>query len=268
MTTAADLLLDTAQRGELHHAIILHGPARPALSAVALNVAKALNCVTGSTGDDCPACERIERRIHPDVHFIEVSGERKLISIDQIRDLLGDASMRPYEGRAKVFIIDPADALSAGGSNALLKTLEEPTRNTNFVMTTRSPDLLLPTIRSRSQSIYVGGEEPVDEELAGFIRDALARFSSHGDGTALLAIASLVSQRDEVNDAIALLGTILCDAAAGRVKNVDLDTGRLLAAADGTMAALRWLIVNADARLLVEQALASLVSEESGVRRP
>jgi hypothetical protein len=260
VTTAADLLLQTAQRGELHHAVILHGPARPALGELAVQIAKALNCLNATTGDDCAACQRIERRIHPDVHFIEVAGERKLISIEQIRDLVADASLRPYEGRTKVFIIDPADALSPSGSNALLKTLEEPTRDTTFLMTTRSPDLLLPTIRSRSQSIFVGGEETVDEELAAFIRDGLARFAAHRDGASLLAIAAAVSSRDELSDAIALLGTILCDAAAGRVAKVEIDPDRLLAAADGTMAALRWLTVNADPRLLVEQALSVLVT--------
>src|SRR5687767_15957853 len=79
-----------------------------------------------------------------------------MISIEQIRDLVSDATMRPYEGRAKVFIVDPADAVSPSGSNSLLKTLEEPSRDTNFLLITRSPDLLLPTIKSRSQAIYIG----------------------------------------------------------------------------------------------------------------
>ena len=96
--------------------------------------------------------------MHPDVHFIEVAGERKMISVEQIRDIVAGAGMRPYEGRNKVFVIDPAEALSPGGSNSLLKTLEEPARDTVFILLTRSPDLLLPTIRSRSQAIYIGGE--------------------------------------------------------------------------------------------------------------
>ncbi|HEY2830732.1 MAG TPA: DNA polymerase III subunit delta', partial [Thermoanaerobaculia bacterium] len=123
MNAAAQLLLDTAQRGELHHAILLHGPRPQVLRDVALRIAKTLNCLNGTTGDDCHSCEHIDRRIHPDVHFIEVGGERKMISIEQIRDLVAGATMRPYEGRNKVFIIDPADALSPSGSNSLLKTL-------------------------------------------------------------------------------------------------------------------------------------------------
>ena len=78
---AAELLLDTARRGELHHAIILHGPSPQTLREVAVGVAKALNCQEGTTGDDCAACQRIDRRIHPDVHFVEVAGDRKMISI-------------------------------------------------------------------------------------------------------------------------------------------------------------------------------------------
>ena len=260
MTTASELLLDTARRGELHHSIILHGPSRDELRTLAARLAKTLNCLNRTTGDDCLSCDHIERRLHPDVHFIEVAGDRKLISIEQIRDLVAESTLRPYEGRTKVFVVDPADAVSVSGSNSLLKTLEEPVRDTTFVLLTRSPDLLLPTIRSRSQSIYVGGETAYDDELAELIRDALVRFGRQRDGAALLAIAAAVSQREETGDAIALLGSILCEAAAGRLDIGDaIATDRILAAADGTTAALRWLAVNADARLLVEQALAELV---------
>ena len=258
MKTAAELLLDTARRAELHYSIILHGPAHEELQTLATGAAKALNCLNRTTGDDCIACQRIERRIHPDVHFIEVAGDRKQISVDQIRDILANATMRPYEGRTKVFIIDPASALTGSGSNALLKTLEEPARDTVFILLTRSPDLLLPTIRSRSQAIYVGGEETRDDDLESFIRDALKQFAAKKDATALLSAAAAVSSHDDLSDAIALLGEVLCDAAAGRL-DIDIPRERLLAAADGTMAALRNLVVNADPRLIVEQALAELV---------
>ncbi len=259
MSTAAELLLSTARRGELHHSIILHGPARETLHSLAVSVAKTLNCRNGTTGDDCLSCQHIERRIHPDVHFIEVAGDRKLISVDQIRDMVAESVLRPYEGRAKVFIIDPADAVSGSAYNATLKTLEEPTRDTYFMLLTRSPDLLLPTIRSRSQSIFVGGEEGHDDELASFIREGLTRFARQHDSAALLAVAAAVADRDDTSASIALLGTILCEAAAGRV-DIDVPRQRLLAAADGTMNALRWLAVNADARLMIEQALAELVA--------
>ncbi|MGA8809856.1 MAG: hypothetical protein WB973_18440, partial [Thermoanaerobaculia bacterium] len=108
MSATAELLLQTAQRGELHHAILCHGPNAATLREVALRIAKTLNCLNGTAGDDCTACTRIERRMHPDVHFIEVTGERKMISVEQIREMVAAATLRPYEGRNKVFIIDPA----------------------------------------------------------------------------------------------------------------------------------------------------------------
>ncbi|HKO00583.1 MAG TPA: hypothetical protein VJ032_02750, partial [Thermoanaerobaculia bacterium] len=204
MNDAATLLADTAKRGELAHAIILHGPAPDALRSAALRIAKSLNCVNRTTGDDCLACQRIDRNIHPDVHVIEVGSERKLISVEQIRDLVSSAVLRPYEGRNKVFIVDPADAVSPGGSNSLLKTLEEPTRDTTFILLTRSPELLLPTIRSRSQEIYVGGETPRDEELVSNIVACLRQFGAKKESAMLLACSAMVADQEDVNGAMAL----------------------------------------------------------------
>ncbi len=258
MSATAELLLETARRGELHHAILCHGPSAATLREIALGIARTLNCLNGTEGDDCTACQRIERRMHPDVHFIEVAGEKKMISVEQIREIVAAATMRPYEGRNKVFIIDPANALSVGGSNSLLKTLEEPASDTTFILLTRSPDLLLPTIRSRCQMIFVGGEVETNEKLASAIISGLTRFSDERDTAALLGVASLIASQDEVSDAVALLGKTLCDAVAGRL-SLSIDQERLLAAAGATTAAIRWLNVNADARMLVEQALAELV---------
>jgi DNA polymerase III delta prime subunit len=288
MTTTTSLILDTARRGELHHAIILHGPSPALLRDVAIRTAKTLNCLEGSTGDACDSCQRIDRRAHPDVHFIAAAVDKKMISVEQIRTIVEEATMRPYEGRTKVFIIDPADGLSISGSNSLLKTLEEPSRDTSFLLLTRAPDLLLPTIRSRSQPVYIsdtarsltGPHEATrvsqvalldeGEELAGNILDLLHRYATRGESAALLALAAIVSNHDEPKDAIAALGTVLCDAV-GLDPRESLDPRKLaaireaippeklLAAADAAMAAIRWLNVNADVRLLVESVVAELV---------
>src|SRR5688572_27979208 len=287
MTTTTSLILDTARRGELHHAIILYGPSAPLLRDVGVRVAKTLNCVNESTGDDCLSCQRIDRRTHPDVHFVEAAADKKMISVDQIRELVEEATMRPYEGRTKVFLIDPADGLSVGGSNSLLKTLEEPSRDTTFLLITRSPDLLLPTIRSRSQAIYVGDTARVltgprqsirtaqvallddGDDLAASIIDLLHRYATRGESAALLALAAVVSNRDDVKDAIALLATVLCDVVAlDPRESLDpkklaeirerIPAPKLLAAADTAMAAIRWVTVNADVRLLAESVVAEL----------
>ncbi len=289
MTTTTSLILDTARRGELHHAIILHGPSPTLLRDVAVRIAKTLNCTNGGTGDDCLSCQRIDRRTHPDVHFVEAAADKKMISVDQIRGLVDEATMRPYEGRTKVFIIDPADGLSVGGSNSLLKTLEEPTRDTAFLLITRSPDLLLPTIRSRSQAIYVGDTTRMlagprqsmrasqvalldeSDELVGNMLDLLHRYATRGESAALLALAAIVANHDDVKDALALLGTVLCDVVALDAReSLDpkklsdirdrIPASSLLAAADTAMAAIRWVNVNADLRLLAESVVSELAA--------
>ncbi|HYH07597.1 MAG TPA: hypothetical protein VEK11_11120 [Thermoanaerobaculia bacterium] len=287
MTTTTSLILDTARRGELHHAIILHGPSPALLRDVAVRVAKTLNCLEGTTGDVCLSCQRVDRRTHPDVHFVEAAADKKMIAVEQVRAIVEESTLRPYEGRNKVFIIDPADALSSSGSNSLLKTLEEPSRDTTFLLITRSPDLLLPTIKSRSQQVYIGDtaraltgpREQIrirqvallddGEELAGSIIDLLHRYATKGESAALLALAALVADHDDVKDAIALLGAILCDVVALDPKeSLDprklaevrerIPREKLLAAADSSMAAIRWLSVNADVRLLTESIVATL----------
>ncbi|HEX8409085.1 MAG TPA: hypothetical protein VF883_09485 [Thermoanaerobaculia bacterium] len=288
--TTTSLLLDTAKRGELHHAMILHGPMPALLRDVAVRVAKTLNCLNGSTGDDCTSCVRIDRRMHPDVHFIEAAADKKLIAVEQIREIVSESTLRPYEGRNKVFIIDPADGLSPSSSNSLLKTFEEPTRDTTFILITRSVDLLLPTIKSRSQHIYIGDTSRTltgpreasrirqvalleeGEALGGTIIDLLHRYATRGESAALLALAAIVADHDDVKDAIALLGAILCDVVAlDPAESLDpkklaeirdhIPRERLLAAADASMAAIRWLGVNADVRLLAESVVAALIAE-------
>ncbi|HEV7921597.1 MAG TPA: hypothetical protein VGR02_12485 [Thermoanaerobaculia bacterium] len=257
MTAAAEVIVDTARRGELHHAVILYGPAPDELRKLSIRIAKALNCLNRTAGDDCEVCRRIDQRLHPDVHFVEVAGDRKLISIEQIRTLVNDASMRPYEGRNKVFIIDPADGLSVSGSNSLLKTLEEPARDTTFLLLTRSADLLLQTVISRSQKLYVAGEVEPDAKLAAAIESALETFAGKRDGATLLALAAMVGGEENPSDAMALLASILARLAAAEEPLVARE--RLLAAADAVLAAIRSLQVNADVRLVLEGALAQLV---------
>jgi len=137
----------------------------------ALEVAKALNCRTPAgveACDDCPSCARIERFVwpsaddrdahkkliwsaHPDVAMARPYN--RAILVDAMRDLEREANFRPYEGRARIFIIEDAEKLNEAASNALLKTLEEPPATTHLFLVTQRPAALLPTIRSRCQTV-------------------------------------------------------------------------------------------------------------------
>ncbi len=145
--------------GRLPQAYCFSGPEGVGKRTTALVLAQALNCLAplaGAAGGDacgaCLPCRKIRAGQHPDVTLVEPL-EKSVIGIDQVRELTARASLRPYEGRAKVWILDPADLLQEPAANALLKTLEEPAGATLFILVTARASALLPTIRSRCQSV-------------------------------------------------------------------------------------------------------------------
>lgn len=75
------------------------------------------------------------------------------ILTEQIIALQHKASFMPGEGSKKIFIISQADRLHPSAANKLLKLLEEPPAHVVFILVTSRPDGLLPTIRSRCQSV-------------------------------------------------------------------------------------------------------------------
>lgn len=142
----------------------------------AIELAKTFNCLnpvatngeTNEACDVCSACRRIttladaRERIanteaaivwsdHKDVGLIVPDG--RFIKIEQAREIAREANFRPNEGHRRVFIIDDADRLNESSANALLKILEEMPATTYLILVTSRPDALLPTIRSRCQTL-------------------------------------------------------------------------------------------------------------------
>jgi DNA polymerase-3 subunit delta' len=274
ISSPIDRLIESAANDRLHHSLILHGPSPSTLHAAAFRIARALNCPDRRGDDGCASCSRVERGIHPDVQVISPLKDRKAISIEQIRGVISDAGLRPYEDGVKVFIIDPADTMSAPAANSLLKTLEEPTRDTAFILLTSSADLLLPTIRSRCQIIFMRPEEievPADHSaIVEDILDRLGRFASARDYGALLGIAPVVLSIEDVRQGMTLLATVLRDVAAGtaderhtRQISGPVTKRALLDAAQTSVAGIDRLNVNADVRLLIEQSLVILAAGRS-----
>jgi DNA polymerase-3 subunit delta' len=88
---------------------------------------------------------------HGDVGM--VVAPKRLLLVDQMREIEREANFRPFEGKARVFLVDDADKLNDQSANALLKTLEEPPPTSHTILITSRPAMLLPTIRSRCQAI-------------------------------------------------------------------------------------------------------------------
>ena len=141
--------------GRVAHAYVFEGPPGVGKRSAALGLAMALDC-PAAPGVGCGACEicrRIEAGLHPDVPSFGPSGPGGQIVIDDIRAILALTRTRPHEARARVIVVDDADAMNPSSANGLLKTLEEPLPGNHLVLCTGAPDRLLPTVRSRAQRI-------------------------------------------------------------------------------------------------------------------
>ena len=145
----------------------------------ALELAKSFLCHNSTNNEacgECPACVRSEQFEFPkaddkDAHKKVIFSNHadvgtvipynRNILVDAIRDLEREAYFRPYEAEARFFLIDDADKMNDAASNALLKTLEEPASTSHIILISSRPDTLLPTIRSRCQTVRFA---PVETE--------------------------------------------------------------------------------------------------------
>ncbi len=140
-------------RGALAHAYLFCGERGLGKADMAMALAQAVNCRTPSEGSDpcgaCRDCRQIETQTHPDLCWIVPSPTS--IRIEQVRDVIRQAALRPFAGMRKVFIIREAEKLTEEAANGLLKVLEDPPEHVLFILLTDNPDALLPTVRSRCQ---------------------------------------------------------------------------------------------------------------------
>ena len=173
----------------------------------ALELAKAFNCRTRvgvEACDECSSCKRISRSTFPPFSSDDDNKERmiwsehadvamarpfkNIIRVKAIRELEREANFRPFEGAARVFIVEDADTMNEQAASALLKTLEEPAPTSHLILTTSNPTALLATIRSRCQVIRFG---PIPaEEIEQFL---IKEEKAPAADAALLARTSLGS---------------------------------------------------------------------------
>ena len=179
LETTFNSLITRYRAAKLHHGLLFLGVADAGKTQLCHEIAKALLCKsvalsisspvdTQSDGlfefeeeseksnrveldacDTCKSCLLINAGTHPDLHVITT--EKSQIGIDSIRQTIGKVTQTAKLSGNKVIIIPQVELMSESASNALLKTLEEPTPNTYLLMTTNDAQRLLPTILSRCE---------------------------------------------------------------------------------------------------------------------
>jgi len=146
----------------LNHAYIFAGPKFIGKEKIAKLFAQSIICekIQNQTSDkpcnDCPNCKQFQKAIYSDFYEINLSDGKKDISIEQIKQLQYQITLKSFLGNYKIALINNADKLNKASANALLKTLEEPPANTIIILLTSHLKSLLPTIISRCQLLKFG----------------------------------------------------------------------------------------------------------------
>lgn len=151
-----EFLLSSVRKNRISHAYLFSGPEGVGKKLVAVGFAKLINCADERAEDTdcgCASCVKTEKGLNPDVLVFGYPGE-KTIKVDNVReDIERLIHLAPYENPYKVFIVDGAQRMNFNAQNAFLKTLEEPPPNSVIILITTLADQLMPTIRSRCQSV-------------------------------------------------------------------------------------------------------------------
>ena len=146
------ILKKQVKRNNTSHCYIFTGPEGTQKKKTALEFSKALLCNSNNRPcGRCRSCNKLDCSNHPDL--IDILPEDKSIKIDQVREMQRKMNIKPYESDYKVFIINNSETMGIPAQNSLLKSLEEPQRNTVVILISKSLVSLLPTILSRSQII-------------------------------------------------------------------------------------------------------------------
>jgi len=157
----ADVLEKSYKSGKLAHAYLFEGPEHMGKKTLALNFCRLI-----LEDDRENICQNV------DLMILGPNESEKQITIKEIRDLENSLSLYPYSSKYKIAIIEQAEKMNKAAANALLKTLEEPSKTTILILLTSNSKNMLDTIKSRCQILKF---LPVKKEsLEKFLKDKIS----------------------------------------------------------------------------------------------
>lgn len=182
--SAESAFLSALRAGRLHHAWLIVGPR--GIGKATLAFAMTRHLLSGGEGEgtglamdpDTPAALKIAHGTHPNLLHLHRPWDEKTkrfkteITVDSVRRIIPFLGTTAAEGRWRIVLVDSADDLNRNSANALLKSLEEPPRDTVFILVCNRPGLLPPTIRSRCRVMGLDPLGPQDMDSALAAADA------------------------------------------------------------------------------------------------
>lgn len=234
-------LVQEVAEGRVAHARLLCGPEGCGKLPLAVAYARYLCCTDRKDGDacgKCPSCVKMDKLAHPDIHFVFPVKSSTIVSDDYIREWRNLLLQTPYfsfnqwmeamgvenqqpiigvkesdeitrkltlkssEGGYKVMIIWLPEKMNMQSANKLLKLLEEPPRQTVFLLVSEQPDDLLATIQSRAQRMELrklpaSKINAVLQEKFGLQATDAANIAHLADGNMLKALETIHISEDK-----------------------------------------------------------------------
>jgi DNA polymerase III subunit delta' len=228
------------------HALLLIGPAGSGALQLGLSFSQLILCKNNQNGEaclNCPNCTKVEKFIHPDVHYsfptigakeisthflsqwrsiltekeyfsyedwldkLNAENKQGNITKEECNDIISKLSLKSFESDKKILIMWLPELLGKEG-NSLLKIIEEPPENTVFILVTEQPDKILNTIKSRTQILQFGGVD--DDDITKYLiqKDAnedTAKNISHLCEGNIVVANNLLKDLAEQNNSIMFL---------------------------------------------------------------
>ena len=212
-------------RERLPHALLLTGPRGVGKREFAEYLANRLLC-NQPLGDqpcgNCKTCELLKYGTHPDLIHLQPEEAGKVIKVDQVRETIDKLHSTAQQGGYRVLIVSPAEEMNISAANALLKTLEEPGKNTLILLVVDQLGKIMPTIRSRCQRIEFS-LPPHDSAIPWLTLEAELT-TQEAEGLLTLAqgapMTALTWQKEGMRDKRASFMSGLADVLRGRTSAI------------------------------------------------
>ncbi|MEE3002211.1 MAG: DNA polymerase III subunit gamma/tau [Planctomycetota bacterium] len=197
----ARTLRNAIESDRVAHAYLFCGTRGVGKTTMARLFARALNI-----SDDLVEADAIAEAIMSgsDLDVIEIDGASNR-GVQEARDLIASASLKPARCRYRIYIIDEVHMLTRDAFNALLKTMEEPPEHVKFILCTTEPNDVLQTIQSRCQRFDFRAIPA--RQIADHLASILEQEGIEADPDALLQVARL--GEGSMRDALSILDRLL-----------------------------------------------------------
>lgn len=225
--SAETKFIQSYKSAKLHHAWLISGAPGSGKATLAYRMARLLLGAQSLLGDtldipaDDPVAQRIASQGHGDIFVLrrpydfKTKKLKSAIPVDETRRLAEFFQTKPSEGGWRVCIVDSMDEMNRNSENAILKSLEEPPKDTVLILISNNPGRLLPTIRSRCLHLAL---RPVDPEaikpwlkrrhpdVSDNIIDAASKLARGGPGKATAIVSNSQSVLEPLTQFLSGLG--------------------------------------------------------------